>query len=157
MFSLTRVGLHSKALLRPSLARAITIPGLPQVPQPPGNIIGTVNDAYVPPPPHKLEGSIHWTSERIVSVGLVPLTLAPFLTGASTIVDSTLSALLLYHCYAGFQSCITDYIPSRTYGKYHNYANYLLLFGTGVAGYGIYDIETREGGLGKVVSKVWKA
>ena len=55
--------------------------GIKTIPQPPAYIVGTVNDAYVPPPPHKLEGSLHWTSERIVAIGMLPLVLAPFITG----------------------------------------------------------------------------
>lgn len=133
--------------------------GIKTIPQPPGYIVGTVNDAYVPPPPHKLEGSLHWTSERIVAIGMLPLVLAPFITGggASTLIDSTMSALLLFHCHTGFQSCIIDYVPKRVYGSYHNYAMYLLTFGTGIAGYGIYQIETKEGGVSNIISKLWKA
>ncbi|CUM63086.1 uncharacterized protein PRCAT00000651001 [Priceomyces carsonii] len=150
----TRVGLSAT---RPVLFRPALIRGIKTIPQPPGNIVGTVNDAYVTPPPHKLEGSLHWTAERLVAVGLVPLTLAPFLTGTSTMVDSTLSALLLAHCYIGFQACIYDYIPARVYGPYHSYAMWLLTFGTGVAGYGLYQIEKKEDGLSGIISKVWKA
>ncbi|KAK6200235.1 succinate dehydrogenase membrane anchor subunit [Scheffersomyces amazonensis] len=137
---------------------ALLIRGIKTIPQPPGYIVGTVNDAYVPPKPHKAEGSYHWTSERIAAFALAPLTLAPLVGGTSTILDSTLSTILLYHCYTGFQSCITDYIPKRVYGSYHNYANYLLIFGTGVAGYGLYKIETSEdGGVTGIIKKTWNA
>ncbi|KAI3403923.2 SDH4 [Candida oxycetoniae] len=155
---LARLGLYQSSklstlkFLAPSLTR-----GIKTIPQPPGYIVGTVNDAYVPPKPHKLEGSLHWTSERLVAVGLVPLTLAPLVTGTSTLLDSTLCSLLLFHCYTGFQSCITDYIPKRVYGNLFNYAIYLLTFGTGVAGYGVYQIQKKEGGICQIISKVWKA
>lgn len=137
--------------------RTFNIPFLPQIPQPPGNIVGTVNEAYVSPPPHKSHGSRHWTAERAVAIGLIPLTTVPFVTGVSTGFDAVMSSLLLYHCYTGFQSCIIDYIPLRIYGKYHNYAMYLLLFGTGVAGYGIYEIEKKEGGVTTILKKVFAA
>ncbi|CAK9438667.1 uncharacterized protein LODBEIA_P28910 [Lodderomyces beijingensis] len=153
---LSRLGLRAHTLVKPATTTQL-IRSIKTIPQPPGFIVGTVNDAYVPPKPHKLEGSLHWTAERLVSIGLVPLTLAPLFTGASTLVDSTLSALLLYHCYAGFQSCIIDYIPKRVYGAYHNYAMYLLTLGTAVAGYGVYEIEKKEGGLCHIVGKVWAA
>ncbi|CAI5757561.1 unnamed protein product [Candida verbasci] len=154
MFSLSRqIGI--KSITRPTTS--ILSRSIKTIPQPPGYVVGTVNDAYIPPKPHKLEGSYHWTAERLVSIGLVPLTLAPLFTGVSTLLDSTLSALLLYHCYAGFQSCIIDYIPKRVYGNYFNYAMYLLTFGTGIAGYGIYKIEEKEGGVTKLVGKLWKA
>lgn len=163
--TLTKSSSSSSSLtttVRPLLANFTR--GIKTIPQPPGYIVGTVNDAYVPPPPHKLEGSLHWTSERIVAIGMLPLVLAPFITGggsvgggASTLIDSTMSALLLFHCHTGFQSCIIDYIPKRVYGSYHNYAMYLLTFGTGIAGYGIYQIETKEGGVSNIISKLWKA
>ncbi|KAG7904454.1 hypothetical protein KL907_003330 [Ogataea polymorpha] len=129
------------------------------IPQPPGNIVGTVNDAYVPPPPHKLHGSLHWTSERVVAIGLAPFIMTPFVTGTSyPLVDSIMGTLLLYHCYVGFESCIIDYIPLRVYGIWHKAAIGLLGFGTLVAGYGVYIIETTEKeGLVGVVKKLWKA
>lgn len=150
----SHVGLTTarQSLLRPGLIR-----GIKTIPQPPGYIVGSVNDAYVPPKATKMEGSLHWTSERLVAIGLVPLVLSPFLTGASTVVDSTMSAFILYHCYTGFQSCIIDYIPKRVYGSLYNVTMYLLTFGTGVAGYGLYQIESKEGGVSTIVSKLWKA
>lgn len=136
----------------------MAIRGFKTIPQPPGNIVGTVNDAYVPPKASKSHGSIHWTSERAVAIGLLPLVAASFTLTTSVILDTSLSAFLLYHCYTGFQSCIIDYIPKRVYGTYHNAAMYLLTFGTGVAGYGIYEMEQKEeGGLAGIVSRLWKA
>lgn len=133
------------------------IRGIKTIPQPPGYVVGSVNDAYVSPKPSKSHGSIHWSTERAVSVAMVPLALAPFITGATTLVDSSLAAFTLLHCYIGFQSCIIDYIPERVYGAYHHYAMYLLTFGSGVAAYGIYDIEKKEGGITNIISKLWKA
>lgn len=150
----SRVGLTTT---RQSLFRPCLIRGIKTIPQPPGFIVGTVNDAYVPPAPKKIEGSLHWTSERAVAIGLVPLVMAPFLTGASTIVDSTMCGFLLYHSFTGFQSCIIDYIPERVYGSIHKFCIYLLTLGTGVAGYGVYQIENKEGGLSTILSKLWKA
>ncbi|EGW34971.1 uncharacterized protein SPAPADRAFT_58095 [Spathaspora passalidarum NRRL Y-27907] len=150
----SRIGLNQSArlLIKPALIR-----GIKTIPQPPGYIVGTVNDAYVPPPPSKSEGSLHWTAERIVAVGMVPLVLAPLTTGTTTLLDSAMSSLLLFHCFAGFQSCIIDYIPKRVYGAYHTYCMWLLMGGTAFAGYGIYEIEKKEGGISNVVSKLWKA
>ena len=143
--------------IRRSPASLASFRGFKTIPQPPGDIVGTVNDAYVPPPAHKAQGSLHWTTDRLVAVGLVPLLVTPILSGTSTLLDSTLAVLVLYHSYAGFQSCIIDYIPKRVYGAFHNYAMYLLTFGTGVAGYGVYQMEKKDGGLGGVVSGLWKA
>lgn len=152
MLSVSRVGL-SKSLFKPALVR-----GIKTIPQPPGHIVGTVNDAYVGPAPDKKHGSYHWTSERAVAIGLLPLIGSSFASTPSVILDTTLSAFILFHSYTGFQSCIIDYIPKRVYGAYHNYAMYLLTFGTGVAGYGIYSIEQKEeGGLSGIISRIWHA
>ena len=115
-------------------ARSLTIPFVKTIPQPPGYIVGNVNDAYVSPASSKLHGSRHWTFERFIGVGLVPLTVSPFVFGSiSPVTDSILSVLLLLHSYTGFQSCIIDYIPVRVYGKLHDYAMWLLSFGSGVS------------------------
>ncbi|RLV94294.1 Succinate dehydrogenase ubiquinone cytochrome b small subunit mitochondrial [Spathaspora sp. JA1] len=149
----SRIGLNqSKLLMRPTFIRGIA----KLIPQPPGYIVGTVNDAYVPPPPVKSEGSLHWTAERIVAIGMVPLVLAPLTTGTTTLLDSGMSSLLLFHCFVGFQSCIIDYIPARVYGVYHKYCIWLLMGGTAFAGYGVYQIETKDGGIANILSKIWK-
>ncbi|CAN3355577.1 succinate dehydrogenase [ubiquinone] cytochrome b small subunit, mitochondrial [Diutina catenulata] len=151
-----RVGL-AKAALKPASLRPVLSRGIKTIPQPPGGVVGGPNDAYVPPPADKMHGSLHWTAERAVAIGLIPLTIYPFFNPACSIVDSSLCSLMLYHCYTGFQSCIIDYIPKRVYGGLHNAAMYLLLFGTGVAGYGIYEIEKKEGGVAGIIAKLWKA
>lgn len=157
MLALSRVGLTSGRTSAIANFRPLLVRGIKTIPQPPGHIVGSVNDAYIPPKPSKAHGSYHWTSDRIVTIAMVPLALAPFLTGTGPLLDSVFGVGLLYHVHAGFQSCITDYIQKRVYGKLHDYAMYLLTFGTAVAGYGLYEIETKEGGLAEVVKKVWKA
>lgn len=152
--ALSRPGLL-RLPLRPSAVAARSF--FKTIPQPPGNIVGTVNDAYVPPPPSKLHGSLHWTFERVVTVALVPLVASPLVTGTSPL-DSAMSALLLYHCYAGFQSCIIDYIPKRVYGSLHTAAMALLTFGTAVAGYGVYKIENEnKDGVFGLLKSLWFA
>lgn len=153
------LGITKQALSSSSgcIYKPMLIRGIKTIPQPPGFVVGTVNDAYVPPKPSKAHGSYHWTAERAVAIGLVPFCGIPAITGASTTVDSIMAGLLLYHSYVGFQSCIIDYIPKRVYGSYHNYAMYLLTFGTGVAAYGVYEIENKEGGITTILSKLWKA
>ncbi|KAH3670407.1 hypothetical protein OGAPHI_000922 [Ogataea philodendri] len=153
-----KIGLRAKPTtsIRPLASRGLFIK---TIPQPPGNIVGTVNDAYVPPPPTKSHGSWHWTGEKIVTIGMAPLVLTPFVTGtAYPLADSIMGTLLLYHCYAGFESCIIDYIPLRVYGIWHKAAMGLLGLGTLIAGYGIYVIEkTEQEGLVGIVKKLWTA
>ncbi|KAF8004206.1 hypothetical protein HF325_001654 [Metschnikowia pulcherrima] len=158
MSFITRVGLTLRLPASAPFLEASFARGLKTIPQPPGDIVGTVNDAYVPPKPLKTHGSLHWTAERLVAVGMVPLVATSFTSTTSVMLDTTLSAFLLFHCYVGFQSCIIDYIPKRVYGSLHNFVMYLLTFGTGVAGYGIYEIEQKEeGGVAGIVYKLWHA
>lgn len=158
MVLISRLGLN-RLIQSSSLARAgLLARSLKTIPQPPGGVVGTVNDAYVPPKPEKTHGSYHWTSEKIVTIGMLPLIASSFAGTTSTVLDTALSAFLLYHVHSGFQSCIIDYIPKRVYGSLHDYAMYLLTFGSGVAAYGIYHIEQKEeGGLAGVVAKIYKA
>lgn len=77
------------------------LPAGPQV------IKGGVNDPAEVPEPHPTHGSYHWIVERLLSVGLIPLTLAPF---AAQTMNPTLDAILvtglLLHTHIGFQ-----YVP----------------------------------------------
>ncbi|KAK9315088.1 CybS-domain-containing protein [Lipomyces starkeyi] len=138
-------------------ARHLGIP--PLIAQPPGGIVGTVNDPVAIPPPDKLHGSYHWTFERLIALGLVPLTVAPFVSDAALApaVDSVLVATTLVHSYFGLQSCIIDYIPKREFGKVHDACMWLLLGGTIVTGYGFYKFETEDIGLTGTIAKAWKA
>lgn len=146
---------YGAAAFHTSASKQVDIPFLKHYPQPPGYIVGTVNDAYIPPHSSKSHGSLHWTAERVVAIGLVPLAVVPFVTGSfAPVLDATLSTLILAHSWIGFQACIIDYIPTRVYGKQHDYALYLLTFGTAVAGYGIYLIE-KDVGLTGLISKIW--
>ncbi|KAF6009426.1 hypothetical protein HII13_003504 [Brettanomyces bruxellensis] len=128
------------------------------IPQPVGNIVGNVNDAYVGPTPNKFTGSRHWTFERAVTICMTPLMITPFITGSiSAPIDAAMAGLLLYHCYAGWESCIIDYIPRRVYGVWHTAAMWLLIFGTAVSGYGVYVLETSSaGGLWGLCKRIWK-
>ncbi|KAK9463668.1 CybS-domain-containing protein [Lipomyces oligophaga] len=154
------------AIARPSLTARLAAPvavrhlGIPPlIAQPPGGIIGTVNDAAKVPAEDKMHGSYHWSFERVIAVGLVPLTLAPFVSDAAFVpaVDSVLVTGLLLHSYFGFQSCIIDYIPKREFGKVHDFCMYLLLGGTAITGYGFYKLETEDVGLAGTVAKLWEA
>lgn len=78
-------------------ARKILPPG-PQV------IQGGVNDPAPVPKPDPLHGSYHWTFERLLSVGLVPLTIVPFAAGSlSPALDAAFIFTILVHSHIGFQ------------------------------------------------------
>lgn len=123
---------------------------------PPGIVIGTVNDAYVHPEPDYVHGSYHWTYERIIGVSLVPLTIAPFTVGLDMpLLELLLGTLLTVHSYYGFQSCIIDYIPKRRFRGWHTLAMRTLKFGSCVALYGLYELETDGSGLFELSRQTW--
>lgn len=73
---------------------------------PPGPQVveGTVNDPAPVPKPHATHGSYHWTFERLLSLGLVPLTIAPFAAGhVSPALDAIFVGTILLHSHIGFQ------------------------------------------------------
>lgn len=81
---------------------------LPPLPQ---KIIGTTNDPTPVPEPDYAHGSYHWSFERIVSAGLIPLTIAPFAAGSlNPLTDSILCALLVVRSHIGF-----EYAPHGQY------------------------------------------
>jgi len=85
---------------------------LPQV------IHGTMNDAVPIPPSSPTHGSYHWTFERLVAAGLIPLTVAPFAAGSlSPVADAILCAAIIIHSHIGFQALIIDYIPPKRLPK----------------------------------------
>lgn len=80
-----------------SSQRKILPPG-PQV------IEGGVNQPAPLLKQDSLHGSYHWTFERLLSVGLVPLTVAPFAAGSlNPALDAALVFGLLVHTHFGFQ------------------------------------------------------
>lgn len=128
------------------------------VPQPPGNIVGTVNDPVKLPKPDAFHGSYHWSFERLIATSLVPLVVMPLSTGhLSPVLDAVLGGLLVTHCFIGLQSCIIDYIPKRKFPKGHKVSMGLALIGSGVAFWGVYELETKEEGLCGAAAKIWHA
>ena len=74
---------------------------LPPLPQ---KVEGGVNTAVPVPNPDYTHGSYHWSFERLISAGLIPLTVAPFAAGSlHPVSDSILCALLVLHSHIGFE------------------------------------------------------
>jgi len=74
---------------------------LPPLPQ---KIIGTTNDPTPVPDPSYAHGSYHWTFERLISAGILPLTIAPFAAGSlNPVTDAVFCALLVLHSHIGFE------------------------------------------------------
>ncbi|KAI1459917.1 CybS-domain-containing protein [Annulohypoxylon moriforme] len=139
------------AAFHASSRRSLLPPG-PQV------IKGTVNDPAPVPETSPTHGSYHWTFERLVAAGIIPLTVAPF-AGSSLNpgLDAILCSLLLVHCHLGFQSVLIDYIPTSKYPKSRKASIWLLNAATVLVGVGLYEFETNDVGLTEAVKRVWKA
>lgn len=153
------------AAMRPAMVRpAAALPSLIRrqplgtIPQPPGGIVGGVNDPVAVPPADRSHGSYHWSFERLIVLGMVPLAMTPLVGGSLTpVLDATLGSLILMHSHLGFQSCIIDYIPKRVYGRWHSAAMYFLYAGSATALYGVYQMETNDIGLTLALSEIWNA
>ncbi|KAI8933589.1 hypothetical protein NX059_009319 [Plenodomus lindquistii] len=128
---------------------------LPPLPQ---KIVGTTNDPVPVPNPDYAHGSYHWSFERIVSAGLIPLTLAPFAAGSlNPVTDSILCALLVVHSHIGFEACIIDYFPKARIPKIRAAANWALRLGTLTLGVALYSFETNDVGITEAVARLWHA
>lgn len=144
--------------LKPRLPKLPKLPDFKIKQDPPGNITGTVNDAYVPPEFSMDKGSFHWVYERAIVVSLTPLVILPFIAGVDyPIIDSIFGSLILLHSRYGLQSCIIDYIPLRKFGFWHKLASFLLNIGTAVGLYGVYVLETEDNGVYNLVKTMWHA
>jgi len=71
---------------------------------------GTANDPTTFPPPQRSAGSHHWTFERLLSAGLVPLTAAAFVTSGShaALLDGLLGISLVVHSHIGVRPYISS-------------------------------------------------
>ncbi|KAI1774526.1 CybS-domain-containing protein [Hypoxylon cercidicola] len=139
------------AAFHASSRRNLLPPG-PQV------IKGSVNDPAPVPETSPSHGSYHWTFERVVAVGIIPLTVAPFAGGSlNPGLDAILCSLLLVHSHLGFQAVLIDYIPSSRFPKSRKAAMWLLNAATALVGVGLYEFETNDVGLTEAVKRVWKA
>ncbi|EXJ85872.1 succinate dehydrogenase (ubiquinone) membrane anchor subunit [Capronia coronata CBS 617.96] len=128
------------------------LPAGPQV------ISGTVNDPAPVPKPDPLHGSYHWTFERLLSVGLVPLTIAPFAAGSvSPALDAALIFSIIVHSHMGFQSIIIDYIPIHKHPTLRKTFMWLLNLATVVVAIGFYEFETNDVGVAEAVKRIWHA
>ncbi|KKF92899.1 Succinate dehydrogenase [ubiquinone] cytochrome b small subunit mitochondrial [Ceratocystis platani] len=131
--------------------RSLLPPG-PQV------VVGTVNDAVPVPDAHPAHGSYHWTFDRVLAVGLIPLTFAPFVGGSlNPTTDAILCGTMLVHSHMGFNNIITDYIPSRQFPKSRKAADWGLVAATLLVGAGLYEFETNDVGVTETIKRVWKA
>ena len=117
-----------------------------------------MNDAATVPDPSYAHGSYHWSFERLISAGLIPLTIAPFAAGSlNPVMDGLFISTILIHSHIGFQSCIIDYFPSKRVPKTRKFSMWALNAATILAGIGFYEFETNDVGLTEAVKRIWQA
>ncbi|KAI5801464.1 CybS-domain-containing protein [Peziza echinospora] len=128
------------------------LPAGPQV------IIGDVNEPTPIPESNPVHGSYHWSFERLISIALIPLTIAPFAAGSlNPVTDAILGATLVIHSHIGFESIIIDYIPKRTMPRIHGAFRWGLKATTLAVLLGLYEFQTNDVGLTQAVKRVWTA
>ncbi|RDX54616.1 mitochondrial inner membrane protein [Lentinus brumalis] len=120
---------------------------------------GSVNDPTPFPPPSKSHGSYHWAFERLLSAGLVPLTVASFVTSGTNypIIDGLLGVSLVMHSHIGFDSIVVDYLHPRKFPVLGRIVTWTLRATTVGVLVGIYQFNTNDIGLTELIAKAWHA
>jgi succinate dehydrogenase (ubiquinone) membrane anchor subunit len=117
-----------------------------------------VNDPAPVPTPSPSHGSYHWTFDRLLAAGLVPLVVTPFAAGTlNPVLDATLCALMVIHTHTGFQNIIIDYVPTSRYGGLRKFLMWALNAATVTVGIGLYEFETNDVGVTEAIKRIWKA
>ena len=102
-------------LANPRAQRSLTAPVRPTRRSPRAHADpSTANDPVAVPECSPSHGSYHWSFERLLAVGLVPLTVAPFAAGSlHPIADATIAAVVIMHSHMGFQYASLPCLPAR--------------------------------------------
>ncbi|GJC85061.1 succinate dehydrogenase cytochrome b small subunit [Colletotrichum tofieldiae] len=120
--------------------------------------VGPLNKPAPVPPPSPAHGSYHWTFDRLLAAGLVPITIAPFAAGSlNPTTDAILCAMILIHSHTGFQNIIIDYVPTKHYPKSRKATMWGLNLATALVGLGLYEFETSDVGVTEAVARLWRA
>ncbi|XP_049634655.1 succinate dehydrogenase [ubiquinone] cytochrome b small subunit, mitochondrial [Suncus etruscus] len=96
--------------------------------------------------------SLHWTGERVVSVLLLGLLPAAYLSPSSA-VDYSLAAALSLHSHWGLGQVVTDYVPGATTQKAAK-AGVLAISALTFAGLCYFNYH--DVGICKAVAMLWK-
>ncbi|GBE85591.1 Succinate dehydrogenase [ubiquinone] cytochrome b small subunit, mitochondrial [Sparassis crispa] len=151
----------SSTFTRKSLRPFVAARGVADTAYVPGGPIykGTVNDPTTFPPPSKTHGSYHWAFERLLSAGLVPLTVAAFATSGSSypLLDGILGVSLVMHSHIGFDSILVDYLHPRKFPVLGRVLTWTLRAATVTVLVGVYQFNTNDIGLTELIAKAWHA
>ncbi|KAH9996387.1 mitochondrial inner membrane protein [Russula compacta] len=120
---------------------------------------GTVNDPTTFPPAKRSAGSYHWSFERLLSAGLVPLTAAAFVTSGSQtpLLDGLLGVSLIVHSHIGFDTILVDYVHKRKFPALGPLLTWTLRLTSLAVGVGVYQFNTNDIGLTELIHHVWIA
>jgi succinate dehydrogenase (ubiquinone) membrane anchor subunit len=124
-----------------------------------------VNEPTTFPPANRSHGSYHWTFERLLAAGLVPLTGAAFVTSGSSapLLDGLLGLSLIVHSHIGvrflttlplsfflhaggiqFDSVLVDYVHKRKFPKLGPLFSWTLRLTSVAVGVGVYQFNTND-------------
>lgn len=133
-----------------------------------------MNEPTTFPPANRTHGSHHWTFERLLAAGLVPLTGAAFVTSGSPapLLDGLLGLSLIVHSHIGvrsltttlpllfcffyylpltysaggmqFDSVLVDYIHKRKFPKLGPLFTWTLRLTSVAVGVGVYQFNTND-------------
>lgn len=110
------------------------------------------------PTPDAVHGSYHWTFERLLAAGLIPLSVAPFAAGSlNPTMDAILCGAVLIHSHMGFQAVVIDYIPQKGWPKLRKLFWWGLNAATVLVGVGLYEFETNDVGVTEAIKRIWTA
>jgi succinate dehydrogenase (ubiquinone) membrane anchor subunit len=103
-------------------------------------------------------GSYHWTFERLVSVTLIPLTIALFAAGLlNPATDAILCGAILIHSHISFEAMLIDYIPNKRYPKTRLFFWWTLGAATLTVAVALYEFVMNGVGVTKAIKQIWKA
>ncbi|CAG8504318.1 3541_t:CDS:2 [Ambispora gerdemannii] len=120
-------------------------------------IKGTVNDPVELPARDKVAGAYHWDFERLLAVGLIPLTIASVVNGAHPITDLALGIALPIHAHIGYDAIVTDYLPARRNPILYKVSTWGLRGATLLVLVGCYQFNTNDIGMAELVKRAWHA
>ncbi|TFL05093.1 CybS-domain-containing protein [Pterulicium gracile] len=119
---------------------------------------GTVNDPTTFPTPNRTHVH-HWSFERLLSAGLVPITGAAFAVSSTSypVLDAILGASMVIHSHMGFDQIVVDYVHHRKFPILGPTANWTLRAVTVGVLVGVYQFNTNDIGLTELIVRTWTA
>ena len=105
-----------------------------------------MNDATPFPTPNRVEGSHHWSFERLLSAALVPITATSMAVSPTNypVLDGVLAISLVAHSHMGFDQILTDYVHKRKFKALGPASSWGLRAMTVAVLVGVYQFNTED-------------